>query len=487
MFIKKSTMRPLNTPPAAGRKSFPSPWRIFIILSVLLFLTEFVVMHLLPFLPELKPWALSLTDATLMLLLVSPALYHLVLRPMHRQIGERQRAEDELLQINEQLRRETEVRRTAEQELTVAELRYRTVADFTYDWEYWEAPKDGLGYCSPSCERITGYSAQEFIADAKLLQQIVHPEDADIWRQHRHEAIAEPGPRTIQFRIRRKDGGLRWVDHVCQPVSGPDGDFLGIRASNRDITERIQAELETRQLRKELAHVTRVTTVGQLAASLAHELNQPLTAISCNAEAAESFLAADQPDLKEVQEALSEIRHDSQRAGGVIQNLRALFKKTGQQRSVLQLNGVIEETLDLLRGELVLNGTSVQLELAPDLPVVLGDRIELQQLVLNLVINALEAMTDLPGPRRRLHVNTNLENPKVIHAFIQDCGAGIPEAQLSRLFEPFFTTKATGMGMGLAICHSIIEAHGGRLWAVNNPAQGATFHFTLPISQGENA
>ena len=387
----------------------------------------------------------------------------------------------ELRQANEQLRREIEVRRQTEQELTETELRYRTVADFTYGWEYWESPESVLRYCSPSCERITGYSAAEFMANPSLLQQIVHPEDADIWQKHQREALTAPGPGMLEFRIRRKDGCIRWVEHVCQPVLGEDGSFLGIRASNRDVTERRAAESETQQLREELAHVTRVTTAGQLAASLAHELNQPLTAIRCNAQTAQELLAATPPNVAEVRETLADIAHDSERAGEVIQRLRALFNKTGHERTVLQINEIIEETLHLLRSEFVLKGTSTRLHLEPALPKVLGDRIALQQVVLNLIVNALEAMVEVPPASRTLHISTGQESPTMIRASFRDFGPGIPEPQLSRLFEPFFTTKANGMGMGLAIAQSIIEAHGGGLQAVNNPDRGATFHLTLPI------
>ena len=202
------------------------------------------------------------------------------------------------------------------------------------------------------------------------------------------------------------------MEHACQPVLGEDGVFLGIRASNRDITDRKEEELETQQLREELAHVTRVTTAGQLAASLAHELNQPLTAILCNAQTAQQLLAADPPNVAEVREALDDIAHDSERAGGVIQRLRALFNKTGQERSVLQINEIIQETLDLLRSEFVLKGIATQVHLEPALPEVLGNRIELQQVVLNLVVNAMEAMGECEPGQRQLQIATGCEGAR---------------------------------------------------------------------------
>jgi PAS domain S-box-containing protein len=387
----------------------------------------------------------------------------------------------ELRMSNQQLRREIEVRRATEQELTEAQMSYRTVAEFTRDWEYWETPEYLLRYCSPSCERITGFSAQEFMADPRLLQQIVHPDDAGIWQKHRQESLAAPEPRVIQFRIRTKDRGVRWVEHAWQRVLGKDGVFLGIRACNRDITDRKEEELKNQQLQQELSHVTRVTIAGQLAASIAHELNQPLTAILTNAQTARMLLAANPPDLAEVDDALGDIEQDSSRAGEVIQRLRALFNKTGQQQTMLQIHEVIQETLDLLRSEFVLKGISTQVHLEPRLPKIPGNRIELQQVVLNLVINAMEAMNEGEPGQRQLQIATCLKGSDEILVSVRDSGLGIRVQPISRLFEPFFTTKAAGMGMGLAISQSIIEAHGGCLRAVNNPDRGATFELTLPI------
>ena len=409
------------------------------------------------------------------------------LRQAHDQLEIRvQERTAELRQANDQLRQEIEIRRQTERQLTETELRYRTVADFTHDWEFWETPEGALRYCSPSCEQVTGYSAREFTADPSLLQQIVHPEDADLWQKHKHETLARPGPGMVEFRIQRKDGCIRWVEHVCRPILGEAGSFLGIRASNRDVTQRRVTESETQQLREELAHVTRVTTAGQFAASLAHELNQPLTAIRCNTQTAQQLMAASPPNVAEIRETLDDIAYDSERAGEVIRRLRALFNKTGHSRTVLDINEIIEETFNLLRSEFLLKGVSTQLHLEPALPKVLGDRIAVQQVVLNLIVNALEAMVEVPTPSRSLHISTGQESPAMIRASFRDFGPGIPEPLLSRLFEPFYTTKANGMGMGLAIAQSIIEAHCGGLRAVNNSDQGATLHLILPIHHQEH-
>ena len=171
-------------------------------------------------------------------------------------------------ETNQQLCQEIEVRRLAEQHLSEAKMRYRTVADFTYDWEYWKSPEGLLLYCSPSCERITGYGSEELVANPDLMARMINPHDRNDWQQHCGKDAVEPEHRSITFRIHRKDGDLRWIDHSCQPVIGSDGKFMGVRGSNRDVTERKRAEVEVQKLRNDLAHVGRVTAAGQLARAL---------------------------------------------------------------------------------------------------------------------------------------------------------------------------------------------------------------------------
>jgi PAS domain S-box-containing protein len=387
----------------------------------------------------------------------------------------------ETRRTNEQLRQEIRARRQKEKDLAEAELRYRTVADFTYNWEYWRTSDGALLYCSPSCERVTGYSAPELVGDPALITQMVHPEDQGVWEQHLCDVADKPGPQTVLFRIQRKDGGVRWIEHSCQPVTGKEGKLLGARASNRDVTERKQAEIEAQHLRQELARISQLTTAGQLAAALAHELNQPLGAIVCNAQAAEQYLSQASPALAEIREILSDIEADGQRAGDVIHRLRALYQKRGQERTALQINKVIQETLALMQSEFLLKGVSVRLDLEAALPLVSGDSIQLQQVVINLLANAVDATAAQEADARRLHIATACGEPGTVRISFRDSGTGFTAEQLSRVGEPFFTTKPTGMGMGLAISRSIIEAHGGRLWAENNPDRGATFHLILPV------
>ena len=241
-----------------------------------------------------------------------------------------------------------------------------------------------------------------------------------------------------------------------------------------------QAELETQRLREEFARVSRITTADHLAASLAHELRQPLSAILSNTEAAQRFLGQNPPDLAEVREALDDIIQNDERASHVIQRLRALYRRTDRERTAVDLNQLVEETLALLRSDLILRQVSWQQKLAPGLPSVAANRVEIQQVLVNLAINARDAMSDNPPDSRQLTISSSRDAPNCIRISVSDAGEGLGPEAMAHLFEPFFTTKASGMGMGLAISRSIIDAHGGRFWAGNNRDRGATFHFTVP-------
>jgi len=243
------------------------------------------------------------------------------------------------------------------------------------------------------------------------------------------------------------------------------------------LTEKKEAE----QLREALAHVSRVATMGELTASVAHELSQPLTAILSNAQAAQRYLAGDSPNLDEVLAILDDIVQDDKRAGEVIQRLRGLLKKSSARHDRLDLNDVVREVLRLLHGDALLKDLSIVTELAPDLPPVSGDRVQLQQVILNLILNGADAMTHTDPGFRNLLIRTELPDEKTVKVTVRDFGTGLDEEDLSRIFEPFYTTKPGGMGMGLPISRSIIEAHGGVLGAANNPGRGATFHFHLPV------
>ncbi len=252
-------------------------------------------------------------------------------------------------------------------------------------------------------------------------------------------------------------------------------------ALREQLTERKRAEEALREAQAELAHATRVTILGELAASIAHEINQPLAAVITNGSACLRWLAGATPNLDEAREAVARIIRDGNRASDVIGRIRALVKKSGTEQVLLDINEVIQEVVGLIQTEIQKNGVVLRMELAADFPRVLGDRVQLQQVILNLVMNGIEAMSAVTDRSRDLLLRSyQYESDKVLIA-VQDSGIGLQPESLDHLFEAFFTTKPKGMGMGLAISRSIIEAHGGRLWAVPNDGPGVTFEFALPV------
>ena len=250
-----------------------------------------------------------------------------------------------------------------------------------------------------------------------------------------------------------------------------------------NLLSRKQAELEMQRLRQDLGHINRVATIGELTTSLAHELNQPLTAILSNAQSAQRILEADSVDLEEVREILTDIVEDDKRAGAIIHRLRGLLRKDSLEFTDLDVNELVGEVAVLVRGDVALRHASLRLELAPRLPRVRGDRVQLQQVVLNLILNGLDAMQEAAAGGRTLVLRTARESSAVVRVAARDFGTGINEADLDHIFQAFYTTKTTGLGMGLAIARSIVEVHGGQLEAENNPDGGATFSFTLPVSE----
>jgi C4-dicarboxylate-specific signal transduction histidine kinase len=253
-----------------------------------------------------------------------------------------------------------------------------------------------------------------------------------------------------------------------------------------DLSERKRAEAEAREserhvreMQMELAHANRVATMGQLTASIAHEVNQPIAAAATNAQAALRWLAARPPNLEEVRQALDHIVKDASRAGDVIGRIREIIKKAPSRKDRVDINEAIREVIELTRGEAVKNGASVQTAFGEALPLIEGDRVQLQQVVLNLIVNAVQAMGAVAERPRELFITTARAEPNGVLVTVKDSGPGLAPSNLEQLFAPFYTTKPDGLGMGLSICRSIIEAHGGRLWVTANQPRGATFHFTV--------
>jgi two-component system sensor kinase FixL len=286
----------------------------------------------------------------------------------------------------------------------------------------------------------------------------------------------------VEYRVLLPEGKIRWIAARGQVERDNRGKPILLRGVVLDISARRNAELELQQLHGELAHASRVSMMGQLASALAHELSQPLGAILRNTEAAELFLEHDPPDLDELRAILVDIRHDDQRAGAVIDRLRALLKRRSFTPRALSLSDELANVAALTRGDSVARKVSLEIDANPDLPLTAGDPVHLQQVLLNLILNAMDAVEDVSSARRKVTVRAQRHGEGAIEVAIEDSGPGIAPERLGRLFEPFFTTKANGMGIGLSISRTIIEAHGGRIWAENNAGEGATFRFTLPLA-----
>ncbi len=330
---------------------------------------------------------------------------------------------------------------------------------------------------NPVWERTLGYSRQELMAQRFL--DFVHPDDLVKTREAISTLTSQE--KVIQFenRYRCKDGSHRWLEWNAALTGSV------IFAAARDVTKRLHAEFEARQRREELAHVTRIATMGELTASLAHEINQPLTAVLSNAEAALRFLSRAEPDLDEVRQILEDIILDDRRAGDVVQKVRSLVRKEKSYDESLDLNKAIQEVVALIRGDSLLQGLSISMELKPNLKLIHGDRIQLQQVILNLILNSATAMRNTPQSQRKIIVRTSMPDDLTVQVSVTDFGTGIDENNIERIFEAFYTTKPEGLGMGLSICQTIVKAHGGTLKASNNREGGATFAFTLPVQQGD--
>jgi PAS domain S-box-containing protein len=366
-------------------------------------------------------------------------------------------------------------------ERRLSEERSRQVLEAAPNAMIMVGPDGRIALVNAAAEAVFGYARHQLIGTSieTLVPERVrarHPGD-------RHAYFAEPRPRMMgagrELFGRRKDGTSVPVEIGLTPIQTPDGVF--VLASIIDITARKATELQAQQHRAEMAHVARISTMGELAASLAHELNQPLTAILSNAQAAQRLLDTTPADLTEIREILKDIVHDDNRAGQVIQRLRALVKKQPPELAATDLGAMMGDVVLLLHSDAILRSSHVELAVAPGLPPVWGDRVALQQVALNLLLNAFDAMSDRPADERHVVVRIERDDPRWVRVSVRDEGVGLGKG-IERLFEPFYTTKRDGLGMGLSISRSIIEAHGGLLGAENNPDRGATFFFTVPVA-----
>ena len=376
-------------------------------------------------------------------------------------------------------------RKRAEEALRASEerLRLATLGGDLGIWD-WDLEHD-KAYLSGKYYEMTGYKEGEVQPSKEFFRGLVHPEDlATVESTVTAHLRGESDYSIIEYRMRRKTGEYRWIRGIGKVVArNEQGAPLRMAGVIADITAQKKAEAA---LREQLAHASRVSTMGELASSIAHELSQPLSAIVCNVDAAELFLNQTPPALGQLRDILSDVREENQRAGEVIRSMRKLLLKHEIERQPLEINLLTEEVLRLVKEDAVLRRIKITTELSPQLPAVQGDRVQLQQVVLNFIINGMDAMAEQPPDRRRLTVGTRFATDGRVELSVSDLGHGIEPCNLPRLFQPFFTTKKDGLGIGLSVSEKIVTAHNGRIWAENRPGGGAVFHFVLPAANDQS-
>jgi len=367
-------------------------------------------------------------------------------------------------------------------QLRASEQRFRAVVEAAPSAILLVDDRGTIALANAQAEYVFGYPRAELVSQP--VERLI-PERFRVPHVRLRDTYSrEPQTRAMgterELFACRKDGSEVPVEVALSPMPTQEGGFVLV--SVVDITERRDLERATARQRDELAHLSRVAMLGELSGSLAHELNQPLTAILSNAQAAQRFLAQSPPRLDKLTEILSDIVKSDHRAGAVIQRIRSLLRKESAQRNPFDINDVVEETLHLMRSDLLNRHVVVRADLGEGLPAVSGDRNQLQQVLLNFMMNGCDAMDgrDMDGG---LLVRTRTTADGNVEFSVADRGTGIPSADLERIFQPFVTTKSHGMGLGLTICRSIVEAHGGRLWATNNSDGGATLHCELPAQR----
>jgi PAS domain S-box-containing protein len=415
-------------------------------------------------------------------------------KALGEEIGHRQRAEAALREANAELERrvaertanlQEEVlrRRGTEVTLRASEARWRSMFEASAVGIAVMDQDNHFAAANEAFQRMIGYTGEELLSLGPL--DITHEDDRETAQDMlEHVQSGKPEDYQSEKRYRCRDGRVIWVRVSTARALDPDIPLPGTPAIIEDITERKRAEGDLHNAREALSRATRLAMMGELAASIAHEINQPLGAIIMNGNACRRFLALTPPDLDEIRDGLDAVVSDGNRASEVLSRIRAMLKNAAPERGEVDVNKTITEVLALTRQELLQHRVSVEVDLRPDLPSIVADRVQLQQVVLNLVMNGIDAMRAIADRARILTIRSQLDDRRNIVVNVADSGVGLDAADRERIFETFFTTKAAGMGMGLAISKSIIEAHHGRLWAAPGSPIGAMFAFALPSASG---
>jgi PAS domain S-box-containing protein len=371
-------------------------------------------------------------------------------------------------------------RKRAEEKLRQSEAYLAEAQKLTHTGSWvWAVAERRAVHLSEEWYRVYGFDPNEGIPASNKPVQRMHPDDRARWQQVFDRAISEKSDYEAEYRILLPDGAVRHIHSVGHPVLDASGKLVQFVGSSSDVTERKQAEEALRQAQADLARTNRVTTMGELTASLAHEVNQPIAAAATDANTCLRWLARDQPDLEEARAAASRVVKDAARAAEIMSRIRSLFKKEMSHRELVDVNDIIRGMIELLRSEATRYSISMRTELSKDLPLIMGDRVQLQQVTMNLIINSIDAMKDVDGTREITITSQRAENEQ-LQVSVSDTGIGLPSQRADQIFNAFFTTKPHGTGMGLRISRSIVESHGGRLWAAPNSPRGACFAFTLP-------
>lgn len=338
-------------------------------------------------------------------------------------------------------------------------------------------------YWSEENFRIWGFDPQQGLPDRETILQRIHPEDRTKMLESVQRAIREKTDYLVEFRIVLPDETVKYIRGLGHPVFSAAGELLEVVGTNVDATERKRAEEERERLRQtesDLARISRANTMGELTASLAHEVNQPIAAAVTDAKTCLRWLARGEPDVEEAREAAARVVKDATRAAEIIGRTRLLFKKGAPQWELVDVNEVIRDIVGLMQGEITRHAITLRIELAEDIPSITGDRVQLQQVIMNLILNSIDAMKEV-GETRELVIGSQQIEPGQVMVLVRDTGVGLPPQQADQIFNAFFTTKTHGTGMGLRISRSIVETHGGRLWAADNFPRGASFFLALPI------